>query len=308
MPLHFPVPSVVRAGATKTEPFTVLIVANPALEAPWKSGMFVADPITAQQPAFAAAVSYIVDALFGALPGQAEAPLADPSIAPAVRVLSLFQAALPAVDRHAFAAQDGASNLLVARRNAIRDMLQDEGILADVVYAVSGSATHTRASAWHTTDDTTRASIPFRLNGATLQHCRYYGIPGTVALPAGSTSLTAAHEFQHAISSYQNGMIVDLYVDSPAGLNIRVRGAPGGTIPPGPFGVLAPVSHQPDPTRGPLGYPVNWRSFHCALHDPANPAIMDNYWLAPGGNPASCANDTITRQFIRDRVLAKLGR
>src|SRR4051812_37728540 len=102
MPVHFPPPTVMRPGAAKTDPFTVLVIANPALETRWKSGAFAVDPIVANQASFNAAARYVVDALFGGLPNQAEAPLADPAIAPHVRVLSLFAAGLPPADRHAF--------------------------------------------------------------------------------------------------------------------------------------------------------------------------------------------------------------
>jgi hypothetical protein len=52
-----PIITTIRPGdTTKTNPFTVVIVSNPALEAPWKSGNFVIDPITSMQVAFNAAV------------------------------------------------------------------------------------------------------------------------------------------------------------------------------------------------------------------------------------------------------------
>lgn len=36
---------VLREGAKKANPFTIAIVANPALETPWKSGTFVVDSV-----------------------------------------------------------------------------------------------------------------------------------------------------------------------------------------------------------------------------------------------------------------------
>ena len=112
-----PVQKVLRKGARKPNPFTIVIVANPVLETPWKSGTFVVDPITANQAAFNACAKYIVDALFGALPNQREALLADPTIDPHVRVVSLFAPGLPAQDPNSLVAQDDVSNLLIARRS-----------------------------------------------------------------------------------------------------------------------------------------------------------------------------------------------
>src|SRR5205823_14050709 len=130
---------VLRKGAKKPNPFTIVIVANPALETPWKSGAFVADPITSNQPAFNACAQYILDALFGALPNQGEALLADPTIAPNVRVVSLFVPGLPAQDPNSLVAQDDVSNLLIARRSVFVPFLARYGLQADVAYAVSAS-------------------------------------------------------------------------------------------------------------------------------------------------------------------------
>ncbi|MGH7174555.1 MAG: hypothetical protein ACRELF_17750 [Gemmataceae bacterium] len=91
-----PVTKVLRKGTKKPNPFTIVLVANPALETPWKSGTFAADPMTANQAAFDACTQYILDALFGTLPNQREALLADPTITANVRVVSLFVPGLPA--------------------------------------------------------------------------------------------------------------------------------------------------------------------------------------------------------------------
>jgi hypothetical protein len=118
-----------------------------------------------------------------------------------------------------------------------------------------------------------------------------------------ASSLTAPHEFQHAISSYSNGMIVDLYVDSPPAVNNK-RGRP---IPES-YGTQNGVALKSDPNRGSLSYPPTWASYHCEIQDPSNPAIMDNYYLASSGVPEVCQNDKVTRTFVVDRVLAKMGR
>ena len=297
------VQTVIRPGAPKANPFTVCIVANPALEAPWNSATFVADPIIGQLAAFQAAVVYIDSALFGLLAGEQEQLLADPAIVPFVRVVSLYDDSLPATAANSLVAQDGASDILVARRAGFSAFLANYNIRADVIYAVSASATHARASAWFTTDDDTKPGVPFSLKGGAGFFHRYYNtIPGTVAIHLTATSLTALHEFGHAISSYSNGKILDLYVDSPVGFN-NLLGRPI----PATFCNYNGANFSTDPLRDGLGYPANWQSYHCALVDPTCPAVMDNYWLSQKGSNA-CLHDSVTKAFIRDRVVAKIGR
>jgi len=300
-----PVVKILRPGdgSTKPNPFTIVILANPALEAPWNAGTFLVDPITANEPAFDLCVQSIQDALFGTLPQQREILLGDPVIAPHVRVVSLFVPGLRAEDANALVAQDGVSNLLVARRSVVVPFLTRYHLAADVVYAVSASTSHDRASAWFTSDDDASPGTPFTLDGVTRHHRHGNLIPGTVAIHATSKSLTALHEFGHALSSYTNGSVVDLYVDGSAGLNNK-RGRP---IPPD-FAEYSGTTMAADTVRDGLGYPGGWQSYHCELIDPAVPAIMDNYWIAGSGIPEHCQHDRITRQFLRERLLAKISR
>jgi hypothetical protein len=297
------VKTVVRAGAAKQNPFTICVVANAVLEAPWQSGQFVADPIIGQLATFQAAVAYIDGALFGLLAGQREKVLADPAIMPYVQLVSIYDDGLPVAASNSLVAQDGVSDTLVARRTFFKPLLANYGIQADVAYAVSASSSHTRASAWFTSDDDTQSGIPFTLNGNQGFYHRFYNVvPGTVAIHSTATSLTALHEFGHAISSYSNGKILDLYVDSAVGFN-NLLGRPI----PLTFCNYNGTGFASDPSRDGLGYPPNWQSYHCALIDPACPAVMDNYWLSPKG-PVACLHDSVTQAFIRDRMVAKVGR
>jgi hypothetical protein len=295
---------VIRPGdELKNDPFTICVVSNPALEAPWRSGRFVVDPITTRQSVFDRSVRYVEQALFGMLPGQAELFLGDPTIGRGVRLVSLFLRGLAPEDANSLVGQDSVSTLLVARRRAFAPLLARYGLMADVVYAISHSESHHRASAWFTSDDDGRAGVPFTLDGVTLFHRYHNLVPGTVAQHSTSSSLTALHEFGHALSSYSNGQIVDLYVDSDAGVNNK-RGRPI----PVQFGVYDTVGLAADTGRDGLGYPRGWQSDHCELHDARFPAVMDDYWRASGGVPERCQHDRVTRRFLLDRVRAKQGR
>jgi len=302
---NFPVPNVIRPGdTTKADPFTILVVANPVLESPLNSGNFVVDPIMSNSTGFFHCVDYVEQSLFAKLAGQADPMLSDPSIAPVIRLLALFHSGLPADGQFSFVGEDDVSDeLLVARRTTIGDFLRAEGIIADIVYAISGSPTHARATAWFTSDDDTSPGVAFTVDGMTMHHRHRYLIPGTIAMHFTASSLTAPHEFQHAISSYTNGMIVDLYVDSPPAINNK-RKRPIPAV----YGTQNAATLNSDLTRGTMTYPPTWTSFHCEIHDPNNPAIMDNYYMASSGVPEVCQNDTITRAFVLDRIRAKAAR
>ncbi len=296
-----PVVNTIRTGdATKANPFTICIIANPALEAPWQSGQFMGDPITGNQAAFDACVRYVNQVLFGRLAGQSEQFLADPQIEPKVRLVSLFVSGLSPQDANSLVGQDPDSDLLIARRNTFRNFMQNFGLDADVAYAVSASNTHTRSSAWFTSDDDSRPGVGFTLDGVSLTHRYFSLIPGTIAMHLTATSLTALHEFGHALSSYSNGKVVDLYVDSNPALNCKA----GRPIPPR-FGSYVTTPLAADISRDSLGYPPGWNSYHCELNAPF-PAVMDDYWLT--AVPERCEHDKITRQFLKDRVSAKIQR
>lgn len=294
---------VIAPGDTsKPDPFTVCIISNPAIEAPWKSGMFIPDPISGLPLRFDAAVQYVHDSLFGLLPGQAETMLGDSTIRPKVRVIAFpHDPTLEVEERNALVGQHRESNLLVARRDCINNFVKRHEVYADVVYAISASRSHQRASAWATTDDVASGGRPFTYDGTPLTHCFRPSIVGTVAMHVTASGLTAVHEFQHAIGSFQNGEITDLYVDSAPAINCKRK-------PPAPvnFCDLGGTIHAVDPTRDHLGYPAAWSSYHCALHAPARPAIMDNYRRTTMS--IACENDTVTREFVLKRVRAKLSR
>lgn len=293
---------VIRPGGTTSRnPFTICIAANPALETPWRSGIYIADPVTGDQAAFDASVAYVERVLFGMLPHQAERFLGDPSVGSGVRIVSIFAPDLPLEDANSLVAQDAVSNVLVARRAVVKPFLARYGQPADLVYVISASETHTRASAWPASDDDAGPGEPFTLDGTTLYHRHNTLVPGTVALHTTTTSLAALHELGHALSSYSNGQIADLYVDNDAGVN-KKRGRPI----PRRFAEYNGVILAADGERDGLGYEPGWRSYHCALNNPRYPAIMDDYWRADV--PERCEHDQITRRFLLDRIRAKQGR
>jgi hypothetical protein len=295
---------VIRPGdQSKPDPYTIVIISNPALERPWRSGAFVADPITANKAVFDACVSYIDQCLFGSLLGEAEQFLNDPSIAVKLRVVSLWVTGLVSNDANALVAEDAddVSHILVARRSRFVTFLSRFNLQADVAYAVSQSPTHKRASAWYTSDDDASGGVPFAIDGMAFVHRHRCLIPGTVAIHSTANSLTAIHEFGHAASSYTNGDVTDLYVDSAPALNCR-----NGRPIPSDFADYDGTVFSSDTARDSLGYPSGWISYHCKLIDLAHPSVMDNYPL--GTPPEASQHDAITRKFLLERIRSKTMR
>jgi hypothetical protein len=297
--------SVLRPGDTsKPDPFTICLVANPALEAPWESGQFITDAMPGDAAAFDAAVNYVVNCIFGALPGQAERFLADPRLGPKIRVVSLRVTGLPPEDAHALVGEASNLEALAPRRTPMAAFVRRFDVDADVIFAISASTAfeRARASAYAATDDDAGPGVPFELDGVQMSHRHRSEIPGTIALHHTTRSLTPLHEFSHALGSFTNGEITDLYEDSSPAVNCRT-----GRPIPGHFATLDGRAFASDMQRDGIGYPASWQSFHCELIDPGNPSVMDDYREAPN-NVLDCQHDAITRRFLTDRLLAKVGR
>jgi hypothetical protein len=287
---------VLERGDSKQAPFTICIIANPVLEN--SLGQLVPDPILGDPARYKQRARFVADALLGRIPGQEEATLADPDIAPHVRIVSLFSADLNSIDpANALVQED---QWLIPRWSAFRPFMNRFDLDADVGIAISRSDKKHLASSFFTRDDDTRAGIPFELDGRRHHHRFWFETPGTTALHIDSRPTTIVHEFAHALSSYTNGKIVDLYVDGALGVNNK-QGRPIPDV----FGSMNGVQFLPDQVRDSLGYGV-FQSYHCEQIDPSVPALMDDFSAA--AEPGQCVHDKITRAFLRDRLLAKLKR
>jgi hypothetical protein len=306
MPSNEPTIVVHREGDTsKPDPFTICFVANPVIEA-LLSGSFRKDPMIDDQSGFDDCVAYAIGNLYGDHPGQGEGLLAPQDIADAVRVTSVFVRDLPPTNANALVAEDDprSSTQVIARRTAARSFLSRFSLDADVVFAVTASTTHDWSTAWPATDDDGRSGVDFELDGVEMTHRFFTIVPGTIALHVTERDITPLHEFQHALGSYSNGQIEDLYLNSGAAVN-RKQGRPI----PDEYAVYNGVSHASDKVRNGIGYPPNGTAYHCELHFPSAPAVMDDYFKAPAAlGTLACENDTITRRFLQDRIRAKLGR
>ena len=301
---------VIQPGAVKDKgawPYTICIVANPWIEAPQNSGTFVADPIVTNEATFDERAAYVLDSVFGRLPGQAETMFS--ALADQFRIITIFDPDRPRKDANALVAHDN-TNIVIARQPKFGPFLKSvtvDGIgklRADVAFAITASATHDRSSAWFTNDNDGLDGRAFQLDDQEMAHRPDNTMPGTVALHISALSIVALHEFSHAASSWTNGMVVDLYIDGGDGLNKR-RGRPILDQ----FCIYDGNPYASAMNRGgTLQYPEGWNSFHPQLSDPAYPAVMDDFWEAGEDQSQRCRHDLLTRQFLLDRIQAIMSR
>lgn len=295
---------ILQPGAAKPKgvwPYTICIVANPWIETSRGSNQFLADPIVNNESAFEEKVRYILDSLAGRLPGQAEQMFAP--LVPHWRIVTVFDRNRERKSKNALVYHDN-TNMVVPRQKVYASFLKTikpDGfgkLRADVVFAVSASATHIRSSALATLDDDNVPGRPFTVDKSAMVHRPQNRLPGAVALHFRAKGLVALHEYSHAASSWTNGLIGDLYDDVGDALNKR-RGRPI----PAAFCTYNGQVFPAAPSRGGgLPYPGQSTLFHCAQADPAFPAVMDNYTEAAGGQSERCRHDRLTRQFLLDRV------
>jgi hypothetical protein len=312
--------NIIRQGdATKTDPYRILIIANPVLRQhpTATSTKHVVDPILSDKASFNAAVTYINQCLFGeqvvATPAgpsvtQSERFLKDPSLNGKIWVESLFIRNLEATAGHALVEETLASNYVNPLQDNFDGLVRFFGHVADVIFAVTKSGTHNLASAYPIKDDTSKGGVPFTLDGNNLNHWFQNLVPGAIAIHSSASTLTALHEFGHAASSTSDGFVTDLYRDNPSAPSNTVNFKVGRPIPDN-FAKLDNAQFASDKKRDGLGYPRAWTSYHCQLNDASRPALMDNYKNAPQlSEQLRCRHDRITRQFLLDRIKAKTQR
>jgi hypothetical protein len=307
LPTNFQSETIVwRPGdLASRDPLFILILNNMWLERPLFSGHFVPDlcggPHSGDRTLFTQAARYIVRSLFGELLGQAEKLLADSPYAHKIRVTSMYVSGLASGHATSLVGEADYADILEPRRGSVPSMLQTLGVNPDVVFLVSNSATHCRASAFAAEDDDTRGGVPFNHDGRLLYHRYHHRLPGMAAIHTTSTALTAAHEFGVAFSSYTNGLVTDLYVDGGSAFNRKA-----GRLTPEVFARYRGVAYRTDQARDSLGYSRDPASYRPERTDPTQPALMDNFFFSTAG--VGSRHDRITKRYLLDRVEAKVLR
>ena len=166
-------------------------------------------------------------------------------------------------------------DLLEPQRTLTEGFVSPYGERADVVYCISASTTHTRASAWFGDDDLATTTHTCTPDGTTRRSGRYAVVPGSVALSTlmDATGLTALHEFGHAASDFTNGMVTDLYVDPTRTgfvVNKKMRALTTDPVPAN-FATVDTTTYTADAARDSIGYPSDWLSYHPNLQVTGRP-------------------------------------
>ncbi len=191
-----------NGNTAKPDPFFILILNNPALERPEGSGHFVPDMpgvSAADRAALKKTAGYIFQNLFGLLPGQVDKVLGLSPHASEIRVVSMCIPTTAVGDSTALVAEDVLEDtfLLVVRREQAHAFVRAHGLDPDILFVVSQSPTHTRASAFGTTDDDARPGIAFTYDGWNLSHRAFHLVPGMSAVHTTVGGMTPVHEFGH---------------------------------------------------------------------------------------------------------------
>jgi hypothetical protein len=292
-------------GRPTASPYTFVFAATPGLEA--ESGGGVAtDPVRNDRATYHDVVRHCLANLLT----LTESLLRDGGLERHVRFVSIFDPSAP-VNTASALVKRLSPNLIEAMRTRMNGFVGRYWEDPDLVFALSGSTTHTRATAWFTTDNDARPGVTFTYDGVSRTHRRFTDIPGSAAISTlmDQSGLTAIHEFGHAASDFGNGMVIDLYVDGTRTgfvVNKKMRAQASDTIPAN-FATYGGTTFTSDAARDGLGYPNTWRSYHPTLVDAARPNLMDNYWLA-SSNVQACRLDGLTYQWFRDRLRAKILR
>jgi hypothetical protein len=292
------------SGRPKTRPYSFVLVANPAIET--EAGAFVADSVLTDRATFQDVTAFILRNLFTLTEDVLRLGDWDAEM----RLVTVHDAAVLPADASALAHEWPNTNLMETRRVRLNGFLAPYTGRADIVFVVHGSTTHDRATAWFTTDDPSQPSTNYTYDGVARTHGAYPSIPGSAAVPLNmdQTGLTPLHEFGHAAADFNNGRVIDLYVDGLSGFSVNKKARALSTDPiPANFADYDGTQFASDQNRDSIGY-GSFTSFHPALIDPNNPNLMDNYWLAPGGDPQVCRLDQLTFEWLTDRLRAKLDR
>src|SRR5579862_377419 len=287
---------VLYSGGLRDNPYTIVFVANPAIID--ASGNTTADPVLTNRSGFHDTVRYCLKCLLT----LNESYLYSGNRDAGIRFVTIFDPSRTPSTATTLVKGD-APNICEPIRDVIGPFVINYTEEADIVYAITGSTIYNRASAWFTTDDAGRGTAGFTYGGVAHHNGLFASTPGTIALPldADQTGPTPLHELGHAASDFDNGRVIDLYVDGGAGpFNINKKFRAKSTDPvPASFDNYNGTSYQSDINRDHLGYPAGWTSYQALLADDSRPNLMDNYWFA-FDDPLKCKLDGLTLQYFLD--------
>ncbi|NUM74412.1 bacteriophage holin [candidate division KSB1 bacterium] len=210
-------PNHVIQPGSGSNPYTIVFVANPRILKEDKT--LERDPIIDNQELFFRVVTRCLRSFVN------NELLRLPEIISRLRLLAVFRDEETALCEEVAAGIEILAPLtevavlkeFVTSTAELTDKLPE----VDIIFVISASDYLTRSSARFTKDRFNRADRNFELTFSpdlatftTMKHAALAELPGVAAISAWDERLkTPVHEFAHAMSSLENGAIVDEYVD-----------------------------------------------------------------------------------------------
>lgn len=300
-----PAVRVLHSGPPKVRPYTIVLVANTAIEDE-AGGTFTSDPVLANRVRFYETVRFCLRNMFAVT----EDLLRQGHIDASIRLVTIFDDTAAAIEANSLV-QEVAPNRMEPKGTKTNSFVERHHENADIVFVINGSTTHFQATSQFTTDYAAGPSTGYTFDGTARVHGHLPRIPGicTLSIVLVQNFLTALHEFCHAASDFNNGKVHDLYVDGTARgflINKKFRADSADAIP-NIFATYEGTDYPSDQNRDGIGYGANWTSFHPALIDATRPNIMDDRGLA-FDDPELCRLDRLTYDWLVDRLWAKVLR
>ncbi|MCK6623120.1 MAG: hypothetical protein HUU32_16080 [Calditrichaceae bacterium] len=303
--------SIIQEGAG-ANPYTLAIVANPVIYIPAEN-RFEEDPAIRDEALF-------TKAALRCLKSIAENDLLRlPEISSRLKIVAVYDKNIAENDTHALCeAFERITNVIAPREdlNRVDSYLKDRGVTADVVFVISGSEELTRSSARFSEEAPDNLSgKEFQLSGhfaaspMLRRHPLTANLPGVAAISAWDDRLkTPMHEFAHAMSSVQNGAILDEYDDRifsslEFAVNKSSRGSATDPVP-ALFAKYGLTGEEPTPyysDRQRRDKEANWTSYVPEKRSPHVSCTMDLAYYDD-------EFDRLIFDFMYDRIMAKMER
>jgi hypothetical protein len=306
-----PAPRVrgVHAGPPTARPYTVAIVASPAVLQ--FDGTLRADTIATDPVLFNDMAAMSLRQL-STLP---EDLLRADDLDRRMRIVTARNPGSPA-DRIALVEETPLA-VLAPRLRQISDHLGGFGVHADVAIALSGSLYPT-ASAIPTLDDSESPDQAYALDELELVRRESAAALGCMVMPRSKVLEDDApmlHEFGHAASPQGFAMCTDLHVETLRlseiyAINRKFRAQAGDPIPRD-FGTLDGIGYASDLNR-PGSYPAGWASYHpgagrpCRTSWTATPRSTCSTASPERGSRTACAPRSTVRSFRCSRCPPRL--
>lgn len=304
--------SVIQEGVG-ANPYTLAIVANPVIYLA-EENRFVEDPIIRDEALF---IKVVLRCLRSIVTNDL---LRLPEIFNRLKIVAVYDKNFALNETCALCESFAKITNAIVPREDLSQVdaylkASPRNVAADVIFLISASEELTRSSARFTEeapDNLNGREFQFSAPNLPPQHSRHpqnANIPGAAAISAWDDRLkTPMHEFAHAMSSVQNGPVLDEYVDEifsslAFSVNKRSRGLASNPVPT-LFAKYGLIGEEPAPyysDRHRRDKEAHWVSYVPEKRSPHVSCTMDLAYY-------HYEFDRLLFDFMYDRIMAKMER